>query len=190
MSEPIRPIVYYVDRGAPEPVRSALIEGASWWNQAFEAAGYRRVQSTTGRRLYSSDSEVQTLRTIVNEKPQPPSEVVSGYPGPLEQILMKCLTKNPAERYQTARELKRALDSFVTAAGVETGTEEVASMMRDLFAERIKFKSRLLRSVEKGEVIDLPPENRSGVSASFPMGARMATTVTSAEVPSRGGRIE
>ncbi|MET3978105.1 hypothetical protein ABIB62_000672 [Mucilaginibacter sp. UYP25] len=41
MSEPIKPIVYYVDRGAPEPVRSALIEGASWWNQAFEAAGYQ-----------------------------------------------------------------------------------------------------------------------------------------------------
>ena len=41
MSEPVKPIVYYVDRGAPEPVRSALIEGAEWWNQAFEAAGYR-----------------------------------------------------------------------------------------------------------------------------------------------------
>ena len=40
MSEPITPIVYYVDRGAPEPIRSALIEGASWWNQAFEAAGF------------------------------------------------------------------------------------------------------------------------------------------------------
>jgi hypothetical protein len=35
------PIIYYVDRGAPEPVRSALVEGASWWNQAFEAAGYK-----------------------------------------------------------------------------------------------------------------------------------------------------
>ena len=34
------PIVYYVDPGAPEPVRSALIEGASWWAQAFEAAGF------------------------------------------------------------------------------------------------------------------------------------------------------
>jgi len=34
------PIVYYIDRGCPEPVKSALIEGASWWNQAFEAAGY------------------------------------------------------------------------------------------------------------------------------------------------------
>ena len=43
MSDPVEPIVYYVDRGAPEPVRSALIEGASWWNQAFEAAGYRNA---------------------------------------------------------------------------------------------------------------------------------------------------
>ena len=41
MSEAVEPIVYYVDRGAPEPVKSALIEGASWWNQAFETAGYK-----------------------------------------------------------------------------------------------------------------------------------------------------
>lgn len=34
------PIVYYVDPGAPEPVKSALIEGASWWEEAFAAAGY------------------------------------------------------------------------------------------------------------------------------------------------------
>lgn len=43
MSEPVEPIVYYVDRGAPEPIKSALIEGASWWNQAFEAAGYKNA---------------------------------------------------------------------------------------------------------------------------------------------------
>ena len=41
VSEAIEPIVYYVDRGAPEPVRSALLEGARWWNQAFEAIGYK-----------------------------------------------------------------------------------------------------------------------------------------------------
>jgi len=35
-----KPIVYYVDPGAPEPVRSALLEGASWWGRAFEAAGF------------------------------------------------------------------------------------------------------------------------------------------------------
>jgi hypothetical protein len=42
-SAAIKPIVYYVDRGAPEPVRSALIEGAAWWNQAFTAAGYENA---------------------------------------------------------------------------------------------------------------------------------------------------
>lgn len=41
LSEAVEPIVYYLDAGAPEPVRSALMEGASWWNQAFEAAGYK-----------------------------------------------------------------------------------------------------------------------------------------------------
>ncbi len=39
-SEPVEPIVYYVDPGAPEPIKSAIIEGVSWWNQAFEAAGF------------------------------------------------------------------------------------------------------------------------------------------------------
>ncbi|MEM1319332.1 MAG: zinc-dependent metalloprotease [Bacteroidota bacterium] len=39
-SEAVEPIVYYLDRGAPEPIRSALLDGARWWNQAFEAAGY------------------------------------------------------------------------------------------------------------------------------------------------------
>ncbi|TGE04964.1 DUF5117 domain-containing protein [Hymenobacter fodinae] len=43
VSEAKEPIVYYLDRGTPEPVRSALLEGAAWWNQAFEAAGYRNA---------------------------------------------------------------------------------------------------------------------------------------------------
>jgi hypothetical protein len=39
-SEPVEPIVYYLDPGTPEPVRSALLEGGRWWNEAFEAAGF------------------------------------------------------------------------------------------------------------------------------------------------------
>lgn len=41
ISEAVEPIIYYLDRGAPEPIRSALLDGARWWNQAFEAAGYK-----------------------------------------------------------------------------------------------------------------------------------------------------
>ena len=39
-SEAVEPIIYYLDPGTPEPIRSALLEGASWWDQAFEAIGY------------------------------------------------------------------------------------------------------------------------------------------------------
>lgn len=41
VSEAVKPIVYYMDPGAPEPIRSALMDGARWWNQAFTAAGYK-----------------------------------------------------------------------------------------------------------------------------------------------------
>ena len=43
ISEPVTPIRYWVDSGAPEDVKKALIEGAMWWNQAFEAAGFRNA---------------------------------------------------------------------------------------------------------------------------------------------------
>ncbi|MDA0805039.1 MAG: zinc-dependent metalloprotease [Proteobacteria bacterium] len=39
-SRAVEPIVYYVDSGTPEPIKTALIEGASWWNRAFDAAGF------------------------------------------------------------------------------------------------------------------------------------------------------
>ncbi len=43
VSEAVKPIVYYVDNGAPPIIREALIEGASWWNQAYEAAGFKNA---------------------------------------------------------------------------------------------------------------------------------------------------
>jgi Met-zincin/Domain of unknown function (DUF5117) len=59
MSEPVEPIVYYLDRGAPEPVRSALLEGARWWNQAFAAAGYKNAFRVE---LLPEDADMMDLR--------------------------------------------------------------------------------------------------------------------------------
>ncbi len=41
VSEAVEPIIYYLDNGTPEPVRSALLEGGRWWNQAFESIGFK-----------------------------------------------------------------------------------------------------------------------------------------------------
>ncbi|MDB5153994.1 MAG: hypothetical protein JWR54_2745 [Mucilaginibacter sp.] len=59
MSEAVKPIIYYVDRGAPEPVRTALLEGASWWNKAFEAAGYKNAFQV---KLLPEDADAMDIR--------------------------------------------------------------------------------------------------------------------------------
>ena len=59
LSDPVSPIVYYVDPAAPEPVRNALIEGASWWNQAFEAAGFRNAFQV---RVLPADADPMDIR--------------------------------------------------------------------------------------------------------------------------------
>lgn len=59
LSEAVKPIVYYMDPGAPEPIRSALMEGAAWWNQAYEAAGYKDAFQV---KLLPADADPMDIR--------------------------------------------------------------------------------------------------------------------------------
>lgn len=61
-SEPEAPLVYYVDPGTPEPMRSALLEGAGWWRQAFEAAGFVNAFDV---RLLPPEADPMDLRNNV-----------------------------------------------------------------------------------------------------------------------------
>jgi hypothetical protein len=64
ISEPVKPIVYYVDSAAPEPIRTALLEGASWWNAAFEAAGFRNAFLV---KILPSDADPMDVRyNVIN----------------------------------------------------------------------------------------------------------------------------
>jgi hypothetical protein len=59
MSEAVEPIIYYLDAGVPEPVRSALLDGASWWNKAFEAIGYKNAYQV---KMLPSDADPMDVR--------------------------------------------------------------------------------------------------------------------------------
>ena len=59
LSEAVKPIVYYIDPGTPEPIRSALMEGTAWWNQAFEAAGYKDAFQV---KLLPADADPMDIR--------------------------------------------------------------------------------------------------------------------------------
>jgi len=43
LTEPVAPIVYYLDPGIPEPYRKAFLEGGNWWNKVFEGAGWKNA---------------------------------------------------------------------------------------------------------------------------------------------------
>jgi hypothetical protein len=58
--EAVAPIQYYVDRGAAEPIRSALLEGARWWDQAFQAAGW--AKGTFRADILPADADPMDLR--------------------------------------------------------------------------------------------------------------------------------
>jgi hypothetical protein len=58
--EAVTPIQYYVDRGAAEPIRSALLEGARWWDQAFQAAGW--VKGTFKVDILPADADPMDVR--------------------------------------------------------------------------------------------------------------------------------
>ncbi|HEY0945979.1 MAG TPA: zinc-dependent metalloprotease [Opitutaceae bacterium] len=58
-SEVVKPIVYYLDPGTPEPIRSALLEGARWWSEAFEAAGFLNAFRVE---LLPPDGDMQDVR--------------------------------------------------------------------------------------------------------------------------------
>jgi Met-zincin/Domain of unknown function (DUF5117) len=64
VGEPVKPIVYYIDRAIPEPIRSAVLEGAGWWNQAFTAAGYKDAFQV---RLLPEDADPMDIRYNVIE---------------------------------------------------------------------------------------------------------------------------
>ena len=59
VSDPVDPIIYYLDPGTPEPIRSALLEGGNWWEQAFEAAGFSHAFQV---RMLPPDADPMDIR--------------------------------------------------------------------------------------------------------------------------------
>jgi len=59
VSEAVDPIIYYLDPGTPEPMRTALLEGASWWSEAFESIGYKDAYQV---KLLPADADPLDIR--------------------------------------------------------------------------------------------------------------------------------
>jgi len=96
---------------------------------SFGALLYEMV---TGRKAFQGDSKLSTLSAILREDPKPASQVVEGLPHELERIIGRCLRKSPERRFQTAADLKVALEELKeeSDSGTLGGTPVLAQPRR------------------------------------------------------------
>ncbi len=120
------------------------------------ALGVVLWELTTGQRLFRMDNDLDTLAKVQECLVPRPSSIVRGYPIDLEKIVMKALAKNKNERYRTAREFSRALQSLLMRRGLFIASDEVAAYMASIFADRIQKREAHLRwAAEVTQTIDI-----------------------------------
>lgn len=109
------------------------------------ALGVVLWELTTGQRLFRMESDLDTLAKVQECNVPRPSTLIRGYPVDLEKIVMKALAKNRGERFRTAREFSRALQSLLMRRGLFIASDEVASYTQSIFTDRIQKREAHLR---------------------------------------------
>ncbi|HSO40368.1 MAG TPA: hypothetical protein VLT33_47910, partial [Labilithrix sp.] len=149
------------------------------------ALGVVLWELTTGKRLFRMESDLDTLAKVQECNVPRPSTLIRGYPVDLEKIVMKALAKNRGERFRTARELSRALQSLLMRRGLFIASDEVAAYTQSIFNDRIQKREAHLRwaaevtsTINVDQLLSKPklgPEfTNSEVQAQKPVGVRPA----------------
>lgn len=114
---------------SPEQVEGA---GADYRSDIF-SLGIILYEISLGQRLWRGPAN-DVMRRIVEETIPPPTSVRRDYPPALELIVMRALEKRPADRYQSAEEMRNDLEEFLDESGFRTGPRRMAIYLKQLFA--------------------------------------------------------
>src|SRR5205814_7709347 len=93
------------------------------------AVGILLFELTSGRRLFRQASEIETLKKVIECSVQPPSVFDPAYPRDLEDIVLRALQREPADRFQDAREMQVALEGFLRRHGKLSSSARLAEYM-------------------------------------------------------------
>lgn len=150
------------------------------------ALGVVLWELTTGQRLFRMENDLDTLAKVQECVVPRPSTIVRGYPIDLEKIVMKALAKNKNERYRTAREFSRALQSLLMRRGLFIASDEVAAYMASIFADRIQKREAHLRwAAEVTQTIDI--DKMKGMASPWQADDGSILTYNSEVQPSQPG---
>jgi eukaryotic-like serine/threonine-protein kinase len=101
-----------LDYASPEQVQSLPTDERS----DLYSVGVSLYQMVTGRRMFSTTSNFSIMQAQVREIPRQPIEIVPTLPRALNDVIMKAIAKNPADRFQTADDFRSVLSQLATAA--------------------------------------------------------------------------
>jgi serine/threonine protein kinase len=120
---------------APEQLSSGVVDRTS----DVYSASVILWEALTGARLFPGETELKSMvMKVLSTEPDPPSRHVPGLPPELEALVMQGLTKDPATRTQTAREMARRLQKVVPVAPASDVAEWVQSMAGNVIGERAR----------------------------------------------------
>lgn len=109
-------------------------------------------ESLTLRRLFRRESDAATLLAVVHDEIPPPSMLRGWVPPELDEIVLRALSREPEERYPSARAMGHALRTFLVQSGATLGSAELGEWMDALFPdEKLKRVDRLRRA-QQGKV--------------------------------------
>jgi hypothetical protein len=153
---------------SPEQASSDVIDRRS---DVF-ALGIVLWESLAGRSLFSSDHPARTLVLVREHQPEPPSSVRPGVSGALDEVTLRCLAKNPDERYASAADVAEALRAALRSGGALVDEADLSALMGRLFAaERSDFLLRVRSNAPLGGDRHVTPrdaEELAGVSGTAP----------------------
>ena len=107
------------------------------------------------KRLFKRATEPQTIQALQQMEVPGPSTVTAGVPSALDPIVLRALSRDPARRHATARELGRDLSRFILSFGEPAGVAELADWMRSTFAEQFA-RRRTLAELARETATDVP----------------------------------
>jgi serine/threonine-protein kinase len=144
---------------APEQMTAAVVDRrVDIW-----ALGAVLWELLTLRRLFLRDTDVDTMYAVLSSEIHPPSDYRADVPNELDEIVLKALKRNPAERWQSAREMGKALGRFLANQEELIGPAEVAEWMEELFPGGESRKRQLMEIARTTDAsVASDPPHRAG----------------------------
>jgi len=142
------------------------------------AVGVVLWELLAGRRLFSSDNPSASVQKLLHAEIALPSKLVPDLPPALDQVVLKALSRPPADRFQSARAMAEALDRAVTPCSML----ELASWVESLVGEELEARSELVFDVESLDFDDF--------TLSMPQSAAFAQPVGVGTVAALGAGME